>query len=113
MKLFRLLVRNDFYAKLTARKGWIRQVNSEWNEVEYPNLRYAEGCHKYPETVSAALLDDHSKACIFAYKISQIRTADVRYKEYPDWKNIKDWRSTLRLYKRAGGDKVSPICMAN
>ncbi|EXY76236.1 hypothetical protein M124_4904, partial [Bacteroides fragilis str. 3988T(B)14] len=49
----------------------------------------------------------------FAYKISQIRTADVRYKEYPDWKNIKDWRSTLRLYKRAGGDKVSPICMAN
>jgi hypothetical protein len=37
-------------------------VNSEWNEVEYPNLRYAEGCHKYPETVSAALLDDHSKA---------------------------------------------------
>lgn len=62
MKLFRLLVRNDFYAKLTVRKGWIRQVNSEWNEVEYPNLRYAEGCHKYPETVSAALLDDHSKA---------------------------------------------------
>ena len=62
LKLFRLLVRNDFYAKLTARKGWIRQVNSEWNEVEYPNLRYAEGCHKYPGTVSAALLDDHSKA---------------------------------------------------
>lgn len=62
MKLFRLLVRNDFYAKLTVRKGWIRQVNSEWNEVEYPNLRYAEGCHKYPETVNAALLDDHSKA---------------------------------------------------
>ncbi len=57
LKLFRLLVRNDFYAKLTARKGWIRQVNSEWNEVEYPNLRYAEGCHKYPGTVSAALLD--------------------------------------------------------
>ena len=62
LKLFRLLVRNDFYAKLTVRKGWIRQVNSEWNEVEYPNLRYAEGCHKYPGTVSAALLDDHSKA---------------------------------------------------
>ncbi|CUP52850.1 Uncharacterised protein [Bacteroides uniformis] len=62
LKLFRLLVRNDFYAKLTVRKGWIRQVNSEWNEVEYPNLRYAEGCHKYPETVNAALLDDHSKA---------------------------------------------------
>ena len=33
LKLFRLLVRNDFYAKLTARKGWIRQVNSGWNEV--------------------------------------------------------------------------------
>lgn len=34
LKLFRLLVRNDFYAKLTARKGWIRQVNSggmKWN----------------------------------------------------------------------------------
>ena len=46
-------------------------------------------------------------------QISQIRTADVRYKEYPDWKNIKDWRSTLRLYKRTEGDKVSPICMAN
>ena len=52
----------SFYTKLTARKGWISQVNSEWNEVEYPNLRYAEGCHKYPGTVSAALLDDHSKA---------------------------------------------------
>ena len=45
--------------------------------------------------------------------IRKIRTADVRYKEYPDWKNIKDWRSTLRLYKRTEGDKVSPICMAN
>ena len=29
----------------------------------------------------------------------------MRYKEYPDWKNIKDWRSTLRLYKRTEGDK--------
>ena len=35
MKLFRLLVRNDFYAKLTVRKGWIRQVNSEWNEARW------------------------------------------------------------------------------
>ena len=29
--------------------------------------------------------------------------------EYPDWKNIKDWRSTLRLYKRTEGDKVSNL----
>ena len=56
LKLFRLLVRNDFYAKLTARKGWIRQVNSEWNEVEYPNLRYAEGCHKYRELLAQRYL---------------------------------------------------------
>lgn len=61
LKLFRLLVRNDFM-RIDSKEGWIRQVNSEWNEVEYPNLRYAEGCHKYPGTVSAALLDDHSKA---------------------------------------------------
>ena len=71
LKLFRLLVRNDFYAKLTARKGWIRQVNSGWNEVEYPNLRYAEGCHKYPGTVSAALLDDHSKAVSLLYEVTK------------------------------------------
>lgn len=71
LKLFRLLVRNDFYAKLTVRKGWIRQVNSEWNEVEYPNLRYAEGCHKYPETVNAALLDDHSKAVSLLDKLTR------------------------------------------
>lgn len=56
LKLFRLLVRNDFYAKLTARKGWIRQVNSGWNEVEYPNLRYAEGRHKYPELLAQRYL---------------------------------------------------------
>ena len=82
LKLFRLLVRNDFYAKLTARKGWIRQVNSGWNEVEYPNLRYAEGCHKYPGTVSAALLDDPSKAV-------SLHTKSLRY-ELPmcDIKNI-------------------------
>ncbi|MSL98427.1 hypothetical protein GKF01_31735, partial [Escherichia coli] len=53
LKLFRLLVRNDFYAKLTVRKGWIRPLNSEWNEVHYPNLRFAEVCHKHPETFSA------------------------------------------------------------
>ncbi|MFK2188982.1 hypothetical protein ACIXIM_20740 [Bacteroides fragilis] len=70
LKLFRLLVWNDFYAKLTARKGWIRQVNSGWNEVEYPNLRYAEGCHKYPGTVSAALLD-HSKAVSLQYEVTK------------------------------------------
>ncbi len=51
--------------------------------------------------------------CIQNLSDKNCRCADVRYKEYPDWKNIKDWRSTLRLYKRTEGDKVSPICMAN
>ena len=40
----------------------IRQVNSERDRTEYPNLRFAEGCREDSGTVSVAVLDNRPDA---------------------------------------------------